>query len=132
MTQTGTAAATGWSFYSDRVETNAPAELFATSEVAQGAAVADYLARNPLPECGCAHGCLHWRAERLDTPQRYWLELHSRFTGHTIFAVFAVEESAKAGQEDGADEALKQARWQYGRNARESFRTFVDGDGEEI
>lgn len=33
---------------------------------------------------------------------------------------------------DAADEALKQARWQYGRKARESFRTFVDGDGEEI
>lgn len=87
----------GWTFYSDRVETNAPAEPFATAGAAQEAAVADYLARSPLlPDCGCHYGCLRWDPERMDEPRRYWLELHSRFVGHTVFAVEAATEDGAA------------------------------------
>lgn len=128
---TDTTAVTGWSFHSDRVETSAPVEPFTTAEVAQTAAIDDYLARNPMPECNCAHGCLRWRPELLDEPRRYWLERHARFTGHTVFTV---EEplQTETQQNDAADEALRQAHWQQGRKDRERCRTFVNGDGEEI
>lgn len=91
----------GWMFYSDRVETNVAAEPFATAEAAQDAAVADYLARNPLPECAAPpHECLHWRPERIDEPRRFWLELHARFIGHTVFAV---EDPAEGAEQADAE-----------------------------
>lgn len=52
---------------------------------------------------------------------------------NALYAQFEdrIDEADKRNREC-AGEALKQARWQYGRKDRERCRTFVNGDGEEI